>query len=83
MGNPSFGYPPIRMRAKQAAWYLGVSESEFRRKVSQHFYPQPVAEGEMRFWLRSELEEFVVRSHNLGQSVKPDLSEKIRGYKAS
>ena len=69
------GYPPFRMKAREAAYYCGMSPSAFLREAKDPESNLP--DGKKlpggRFWLRSDLERWM-----LGEE-KPhhDFSKKI------
>lgn len=47
------------MREKTAAYYLGVSDTQFRTKVDAGFYPPSRREGGMVFWLKDDLDKMI------------------------
>lgn len=51
-------YPPLLMKAKQAADYLGMSASKFQELVSAGRIAPPRECGGNVLWHRSDLEEF-------------------------
>lgn len=66
MSAPAFGYPPARMSAKHAAYYLGIGESTLWDRVKAGDYPLPVKERGMTFWLRKDLDAYIEARHNGG-----------------
>lgn len=73
MTRRSLGPPPYRMRAEDAAAYVGDSVSTFYLKVREGRYPQPAwAEGQNRYWRTTDLIE-AMESAGLAesQSIEP------------
>lgn len=53
-------YPPFRMKAKDAAYYCGMSDTAFLRAVADGDLPKGKKLTGGRFWLRHELEHAMV-----------------------
>lgn len=53
-------FPPFRMKAEQAAYYLSISVTTFRREVQKGTFPNGKKQPGGRFWLRDELEKAVL-----------------------
>lgn len=65
-------YPPFRMKAKDAAYYCGLSLSAFYRAVEAGELPQGKARLGGKFWLRSDLEAAMVDGkpqHDFSQAI--------------
>jgi predicted DNA-binding transcriptional regulator AlpA len=56
---------PARMGEDLAALYLGISASNFRIKVRDRLYPQPVREGARLLWSRAQLDRFIATQFGL------------------
>jgi predicted DNA-binding transcriptional regulator AlpA len=70
--NP--GYPPFRMKAQEAAYYCGMSNSAFLRAVSCGDLPKGLKSTGGRFWLRNELERAMVSGDT---ALQHDFTQKI------
>jgi predicted DNA-binding transcriptional regulator AlpA len=70
----TFGYPPARMTAPHAAYYLGVSESKFYAGVNSGEYPLPVKDGGNTLWLRADIDAFIQARHNGGAKAGAMMS---------
>lgn len=76
------GVYPRRMREPIAAYYLGVSETQFRAGCERGVYPPSTQEGGMIFWLKDHLDQFIDRQFGVAlpkaandaeAEKKPDL----------
>lgn len=67
------GYPPFRMKAKDAASYCGMSETAFIRAVQSGEFPAGQRKTGGTFWLRRDLEQAMLgkptHTQNFGQAI--------------
>lgn len=71
----AYPFPPARMSADKAAYYLGVSRTKFLRRVSEGEYPQAVHDAGNTLWLREDLDAYLDRRHSRGANRgKPVMS---------
>lgn len=71
----SFAFPPRRMRADAAAYYMDVSKTTFLARVEANFYPPGRREVGGRFWLRDDLDSFVDRQFDVSKTAELDVTD--------
>lgn len=72
--NAPLGFPPFRMKAQTAAYYCGMSITQFYKAVEQNEFPEGRKTTGGRYWLRSALEEAMASKSNI---IDHDFSQKI------
>jgi predicted DNA-binding transcriptional regulator AlpA len=65
MASAAPAFVPRRLREALAAFYVGVSEATFRRKVQEGSYPPGQREGGMVFWLKDDLDRMIDRQFGI------------------
>ena len=68
-----FMFPPRRMREKAAAYYVGVSHTQFRTKVDSGAYPSSRREGGMVFWLKDDLDKMIDRQFGVRNAANSNI----------
>lgn len=56
---------PARLSEEAAAEYLSISKTSFRKRVADGQYPQPIRDGNRKYWSREQLDDFVAEQFRL------------------
>jgi predicted DNA-binding transcriptional regulator AlpA len=67
-----YGYPPAQMRRDEAARFLTMSPAKFQAMVNDGRLPPPRKVDTMSVWLTSELQEAVLRLHEIDEEGGPN-----------
>lgn len=65
-------FKPRLMRARQAAYYLGMSETKLRNLVDAGKIAKPLREGQMTFWDVNDLDDYVDQLHEAQPAPSDD-----------